>query len=696
MKKLTQKIVILTAVILVITGLFWQTNKAVAELKQTYEKRQSIVIRDRHGEIIQVKQNPSGYYAIYTKRIPKSVENLLLLKEDRYFYYHKGVNPGSVLRAISHWVRGGSNLASSTVTQQLVKILLSQENERTFTNKLIETWYALSLELRLSKEEILIMYVNSIYFGNSVQGIQSASELYFGSTPESLRTEEVASLVSTISDPSKGHPFTNINSVQTNLFLQTARPGNESYKTPGVEDIQDRKERFLEQMSTKTAFELQELGLQCSSSCTLTIDKALTEQLREILERNILHLETKNVHNGAIVVLSNQNELLAMIGSPNPTEERSGYKINMAVRPRPIGSTMKPFIYLKGFEKGLRPYTIVDDREYRYTVGSGFSFYPKNYDYTYHGPVSLHYALTNSLNVPTVKVLEYIGIENFTQFLIKDLAFTPIQDIRNYELGIALGGLEMDLAHLAYYFTLFPRHGNISPLRFVLNGPSLSIPSFQITNTVASRPYIELVTKILSDRQTGIEQFGDKSSLTLLQKNYAVKTGTSREYHDSWTVGYTPDFVLGVWVGNSDNTPMDAVSGQLGAGTIWHESMNALFATPYNKKTPFTFSSLKEFQDGETLEFGLPYDDFEAKKQLLVSSDLILNPHNDDRFLLERNTTIRLEAAEVVTWYIDDVLEGTGKTLEYRPTTSGPKMLRAKGKEKEATIRFFLERSEVE
>ena len=187
----------------------------------------------------------------------------------------------------------------------------------------------------------------------------------------------------------------------------------------------------------------------------------LTEKIRSLGQNIIDELQDKNVRNASVMVLQlPQNEILAEIGSLNPLSQSEGQQINMALKPRPIGSTIKPFIYLKAFEKNLRPYTLVDDREYKYMTATGFPLYPKNFDWEYHGEVTLHYALSNSLNVPAVKVLEYVGPENFFQSLVKDFNFRPIQPYSSYQLGIALGALEMSLYDLAGYFTIFPNNGN--------------------------------------------------------------------------------------------------------------------------------------------------------------------------------------------------------------------------------------------
>ncbi|MCK5122541.1 MAG: transglycosylase domain-containing protein [Candidatus Pacebacteria bacterium] len=677
--KIKRRILLISIILFIpfATRFFLFSFQLKNSLLLVYENNQSIEIRDRNNQIIFTKPNPAGYYTEYSNEVPEKFKELLLKKEDQYFYYHFGINPVSSLRALyKYTIKERGNIASSTITQQLAKILLGNETERNLKNKLTEAIYAVSLETHLSKEEILEMYLNSIYFGNSVQGLNQASRLYFDSQPDLLSDEQTIQLLATISAPSNTNPFTISQKLSFQLEAQLL-------------------EKFNNYLKNETYFELRSLNIDCENNCNLTIDQELTENLREILKRNLLSLSKKDVSNGAIVVIKlPENELLSIIGSPDSTISSYGYQINMAKETRPIGSTVKPFIYLKGFENDLRPYTLVEDKEYKYTIESGFAFYPKNYDYEYRGEVNLHYALTNSLNVPTVKVLEYAGIDNFNKFLLDDLEFSPIQDIENYQLSIALGGLEMDLLALSYYFTIFPNEGNLLPLKIYNNEKDSessedsesesnftyqTSTNFSQNKKIADQKYIQLINKVLSDRKTGIEQFGMKSNLNLLQDNYAVKTGTSREFCDSWTIGYTPDFLVGVWIGNSDNTPMNGISGQSGAGAIWNEAMNLLINSEYNKKTPFNFNLIQEFYKDNNIGYGLVDDDYEKNKNILENNNLILNPHNGDIFLLEEITQIPLRAREEVEWYVDGQFLGVGKEIIFDVESFGDYEIRAVG-----------------
>ena len=681
------------------------------QLVAIYSSQESMILKDRLDREIVILPNQRGYYARYLNEIPPRFKELLIKKEDRYFYYHFGFNPWSLFQTGLGHLGISQRKASSTISQQLVKILLRKELERNFKNKIIESFYALALEIYQSKEEILKMYANSVYFGNHAQGVAQASQLYFGVAPDLLTDGQILQLLATISSPTEDNPAKEINKEiasslsknlglnNQNLIINSIQEGEEDKSSSSPFASAREIEKNIEKNShlSNLAFELGGLASSTQKICQFTIDKELSEKIREIVKRNIEELKFKNAKNGAVIVIKlPENEILTLIGSPDPEYSEEGYKINMLEEPRPIGSTIKPFIYLKAFEKGLRPYTLVDDREYKYITAIGFPLYPKNFDYQYRGEVNLHYALSNSLNVPAVKVLEYVGLDDFYKFLEKDLGFKPIQSLENYQLGIALGSLEMNLTNLAKYFTIFPNNGTLKELKIYSDNISPA------GRKIANSEYIQLVNKILNDRKTGIEQFGMKSELNLFQENYALKTGTSRDFKDSWVVGFTPDFLVGVWIGNADNSSTEGVSGQMGAGNIWSSVMELLLNSEYNKKTPFDFSSITEFKNGENIEYGFGGDNYEKTLNALKEKDVsfILSPHDGDFFILEKGTKIVLEAKENVNpikdgvsngvkWFINGEFLNEGERVIFIPQKPDQYQIKAKGPnntEEEITI----------
>lgn len=653
----------LLVLLLLIIGLWLSAIDA----ERRYKNLISVVVYDRNQTPISIKENSKGHYVHEFISLPPNFEKLLIKKEDKYFLHHPGINPVSTIRAAIQYAKGGKAGGSSTITQQLAKNLLKTESDRTLKNKLTESFYAFGIELFNSKKTIINMYVNTAYFGNQIQGFDTASRAYFDKPLSETTHNEQISLLATLSHPSARNPWEKDN-IDYALFLNERISPDEVFAAPVT-----TKEYSLQKDSY---FELRTSGVYCENTCQTTIDEKISKNIRTILDRHIKSGWSRNIKNGAVVVIDAKNsELLSLVGSRNPNSQLDGDQINMAIEPRPIGSTIKPFIYAKGFTDGLRPYSIVDDREYKYPIATGYSLYPKNYDGLYRGEITLHEALSNSLNVPSVKILEYIGLENFYLLLDESLKFSPIQNYDSYQYGIALGGLEMDLLTLTHYFTVFPQKGSLSPLT-VLKSSDNNFnlpPQSNITQTVDvfDEEYVELVHAIISDRFTGVNQFGVANNLNLSISDYGVKTGTSRDFHDSWVVGYTPDFVVGVWLGNSQNLPLEQVSGQSGAGAVWHDVMEYLLATPYNNGGSIDIKHLERYTIDSNEEWGLRGDIITDHRNLLQEDNLILSLHEGDEFELTNNTIIPLKSRKPVLWSINENELEYAKETTFNPTKAG-------------------------
>lgn len=648
-----------------------------SQLKKTYWNLASEIVYDRHGEPLSYSINEKGYRAEYLERVPKHVRRLLLRKEDRFFYVHPGINPVSTVRAIVKKIKTGRAGASSTLTQQLVKNLLGNENDRTIRNKLHEMFATLSLELFTRKKQILVMYANTVYLGHGNQGMERASWSYFGKPLAELGEPEILAILATLSSPFTQNPRTDTNAAQVEALAERLHVEEQLYAFAEIGENTD----------FGAAFEIGDLHLGCTARCNVSIDKKLTDVIRTMLRGYVELFYDRGVRTGAVVVISvPDNELLAVVGSPDPFSQQDGQAINMAVEPRPIGSTSKPFIYAKGFEAGLRPYTLVNDREYKYPVESGFSIYPKNFDGLYRGKVTLHEALTNSLNVPSVKTLEYVGTNDFYHFIEDDMGIQLLQPGSDYQYGAALGTLEIDPLTLAHMLTIFPNEGVFKPLS-VKEGAYLQTPMGTLSSqrTVIDSSFTQLTTKLLSDRTTGAEQFGTRNNLSLPYEHYAAKTGTSRDFHDSWTIGYTPDFVVVVWLGNAENNALNGVTGHSGAGALWNDVMQYLLNSEYITKTPFSFDQITELEVAGELSYGLPGESWEAHRELIEDSSLITTPHDGDVILFDDTSVIPLVAEEAVTWTIDGVFAGTNTRIEYRPTKTGPVQIQASSFNNERT-----------
>lgn len=645
---------------LVVICSYLLTNPLVA----TYHTLQSSTLYDRHGTPINISLNDQEQYNLYAKNYPDSIVSLLIQKEDRFFYYHPGINPFSIVRTIFSGISTDEFGGSSTLTQQLVKMLLANEQDRSYKNKLIESIYALALEVRFSKREILTMYLNAAAFGNQAQGLATASFVYYNKPVTELSIYEQLSLLGTLNQPSVQNPWSEDH--RTAITHLADRLAVENYASS------DPQTGFT--FNHPAAASLGDIASHvCASQCATTIDAELSESIRSIAQDHVNQTRNRGATDAAVVVLSvPNNELLAVIGSPDPFGQRAGAQINMATEPRPIGSTIKPFIYGSAFELGARPYTLIDDREYKYNIGTGFPLYPKNYDGNYYGTVTLQHALANSLNTPSIKLLEFVTLEQFYTFLEDDLAFESINPLDSYAYGIALGGLEMDLLTLTHYFSLLANQGTLQPMHITIND-IVTPPQHNLSEsrTIFAPQTVELINSILTNRAAGTQQFGLKSTLDVPNKTVAVKTGTSRDFHDSWTVGYTPDYVVGVWVGNTENKPMRELSGAVGAGNLWRRVMELLATTAYDTGATFTYPHTVPIGFDNTTYQTLPQEDTLAIRTMFDNERLILSPHDGDTLLFSTDTAIPLRSADVVDWFIDGTFHTNSSGYTWRPTTAG-------------------------
>jgi len=678
--------VLLISAICVLAAIYVVLSVLNAKLMDIYSSSRSFLVTDRNDNVFFISKNPEGYYAEYSDSVPQDFKNLLMKKEDKYFYWHFGFNFWSILQAVGNKLGLSQRQASSTISQQLAKILLKEENQRNLPNKIKESFYTLALELFNSKEQILSMYANSVYFGNQFQGIKSASRGYFNVAPENLTAGQILQLLATINSPTDYNPASASNIEKSKILAGGLGIKADDFIAP--EECQANIQNYIS--DNQPVLELASyLPDKIDRNLQLTVDGDLMGKVRSIVSSNIDVLKNKKAKNAAVVILSaKDSQILTLIGSPDPNSFSDGYKIDMSVKPRQIGSTIKPFIYLMGFENGMRPYTLIDDREYKYTGPGGYPIYPKNYDFKYHGEMTANYALDNSINVAAVKTLEFVGVENFNRFLTQDLQYNPVQPIGQYEIGIALGNLETDLLDLTHYFSIFPDEGKLNGLKIFTDGIMNKNYFPYQDKDVAPKEYVELINKILSDRKTGVDQFGAASSLNLPADNYALKTGTSHDYTDSWIVGYTPDFLVGVWVGNADDSPTDAVSGQAGAGRIWNDVMQLMLNSKYNTNAQFDLSDVKEYQGKNGVEFGLAGDDFERSENIIKNRDkaFILNPHDGDVFLFAPDAQIALQAKDSADWKINGQDYGSGQKIFFSPKKEGSYEITASSKSQSETV----------
>ncbi len=550
---------------------------------------QAVQILDRNGKLLyEVRPEESGSHQFLAlAEMPRPFIDAVLAIEDRDFYKHGGISFKAIARAAYQNVSEGQIISGgSTISQQLVRNRL-QPRRRSFLYKAWEAFLAMKLDGQLSKDEILESYLNTSYYGHQAYGFAAAAKTYFGKSPHELSVAESALLAGVLQSPSALDPFLHPEAAKKRRALVLAA----MQETQAITD--DQYQHALTEpieLGTDTVsieaphfvFWMQETRPDLftgASRVHTTLDLDLQRQVERIVEQKLKDLADKNVTSSAVVVLdAHKGDVLAMVGSADYFDRENEGAVNVAVSPRQPGSALKPFTYALALERGDTPATTVSDTEAQFLTGDGNPYTPRNYDFGFHGLVRYREALANSYNIAAVKVLQRVGVPVLLGFL-RDAGITSLtQTPEYYGLALTLGDPEVSLIDLATAYAIFPRAGRTLTLRTSPGDPIL--PGHRILSEQSAW----LISDILSDNAARMKEFGPDSSLAF-SFPVAAKTGTTRNSRDNWTVGYTPDVIVGVWVGNADNAPMQGTSGVTGAGPIFHDVM--LAATGLYPPRPF-------------------------------------------------------------------------------------------------------------
>ncbi|MFQ6059004.1 MAG: penicillin-binding protein [Anaerolineae bacterium] len=558
------------------------------------------------------------------EQIPQHLINATIAIEDKNFYENPGFDIEGIARAAWNNLRGLPIQGASSITMQLIRNVIippEERMQRTFQRKFKEL--VLSWELsrrypgRQGKDQILEWYLNTIYYGNLAYGVEAAAEAYFGKHVWDLSLAESAMLAAIPQWPAINplSPDPDIRAqakkrqeiVLDQMYLQGYISAEEAYVAK-QEKLRYASKRFdiiaphfvmyvRQLLEEKYGPELLYRG---GLKVYTTLDLDLQRAAREIARQHIAKLqeENRNVSNAAVVVIDPRTaEILTMLGSIDYFDPDIDGQVNVALAPRQPGSAFKPFTYVTAFAKGYTPATLIMDVRTSFPDDPNPPYAPENYDRRYHGPQLLRSALANSYNIPAVKLLDMVGVQD----VINTAHHMGINTLTReyYGLSLTLGGGEVTLLDMTYAFSVFANGG-------IMRGqpvpPEKRRPGFRELDPVAilriedaegnvlerydhpeSRvifddprlPY--LITNILSDNAARSPAFGANSMLKL-SRPAAVKTGTTTDWRDAWTVGYTPQLVTGVWVGNSDNQPMERTPGSRGAAPIWHDFMELALA----------------------------------------------------------------------------------------------------------------------
>jgi len=617
---------------------------SVEDLRARASQFETTRILDRDGNLLYEINNPGTGKRIYVplEDISPNLVAATLAIEDKDFYTHKGFDPLAILRAFWQNLQSGETVSgASTITQQLARALLLTPEERasqSYMRKVREAILATEIERRYTKNEIIELYLNEIYYGNLSYGIEAAAETYFGKRADELTLGEAAFLAGLPQAPSVYDVYAARdvalvrfqNVILAMLALSDERGCIQVSNSPApvcvdgvaaaaaLQEIQNyafvppvsdmRYPHWVQYIRTELE-KLYDPQTIYRSGFTVhtTLDPTLQDAAQEMITNQVAAIADLHVTGGALVAIRpSTGEILAMVGSPDFYNEENSGQINMAVSPtRQPGSSIKPLTYLAAFEKGWTPATLLWDVRTEFPP-SGLDndpnppYIPDNYSRNFWGPVTVRTALANSLNIPAVRTLYFVGVYDDPDTPQQDGLVGMAQRLGitsltrdDYGLSLTLGGGEVSLLEMTGAYAVIANNG-------------LRVPPFAISRIedftgevvyeyqapageqVLKPQHTFLITSILSDRAARAPVFGYNSILNL-PFPAAVKTGTSNDARDNWTLGFTPDLAVGVWVGNPDYTPMGDTTGVTGAGPAWAQFMT--FAVPYltdGNPTPFT------------------------------------------------------------------------------------------------------------
>lgn len=601
-------------------------------------------ILDRNGNILYEILDPNAGRRTYIplSRISPNLLAATIATEDKNFYTHPGFDLFAIGRAFwQNWQNEGETVSgASTITQQLARLLLFSVEERyeqTYRRKVREALAAAEITRRYSKDEILELYLNEINYGSISYGIQAASETYFNTTADQLTLGQAAFLAGLPQSPSiydivnnRDATLRRMQDVLTLMYQTSLEDGciyvsnsptrvcvdseavltgyteiqNYPFQSPRIEMRYPHWVNYV-RLLLESQYDAQTI-YRSGFTIYTTIDPALQAEAEQLVKRQVEQLVSYQAYNGAMVAIQPATgEILAMVGSADFYNEEIDGQVNMAVSPtRQPGSSIKPFTYLAAFEKGWTPSTLLWDVQSEFPPSGDPNdprppYVPVNYDGRFHGPVTVRSALANSYNIPAVKTMQFVGVYDDPQTQAEDGLVAMMRRMGvnsltrgDYGMALTLGGGEVSLLEMTGAFAVLANNGVRSPtvaITKIMDHQGNLVYEYQPqSQQVVRTEHAYLISSILSDNSARTPAFGAQSVLAL-PFMAAAKTGTTNDFRDNWTVGYTPDLAVGVWVGNADYSPMVNTTGLTGAAPIWADFMQ--FAVPKltnGNPTPFT------------------------------------------------------------------------------------------------------------
>jgi penicillin-binding protein 1C len=616
----------------------------VDDLRQRASQFETTRIFDRNGNMLYEILDPNAGRRTYVTldKISPYLIAATIATEDQNYYSHPGFDWLAIVRAFwQNWQEGETVSGASTITQQVARNLLLEPEERgqrTYLRKVREALLAAEITRRYSKDEILEVYLNENYYGSLAYGVEAAAQTYFGIPASQLSLAQASMLAGLPQAPAVYDIYNNLPASRQRqqqvltLMYEMSREKNCIYVSNNPEricvdadtaikayvelenypfrqaDVQIRYPHWVNYVRSllETKYDPQDI-YRSGFSVYTTLDPGLQESAEKIVRVQVDALEENNAQSGALVAIRpSTGEILAMVGSADFYNEEIDGQVNMAVsQTRQPGSSIKPLTYLAALEKGWTASTLIWDVPSEFPP-SGIPtdpsppYKPVNYDERFHGPVTLRSALANSYNVPAVKTLQAVGIYDDPNTPQSDGLIGTAQRLgitsltrNDYGLSLTLGGGEVSLMELTGAYAVLANSGRLVPpvaITRIVDHKGEVVFDHQTPagNQVIRSEHAYILSSILSDNEARVPMFGSNSVLAL-PFTAAAKTGTTNDFRDNWTLGYTPDVAVGVWVGNPDYTPMWNTTGLTGAAPIWAEFMvEAVQQLTGGNPTPFS------------------------------------------------------------------------------------------------------------
>jgi 1A family penicillin-binding protein len=560
----------------------------------------STKILDRNGKLLYDVYANQNRTPVAITDVPAYLKQATIAIEDKNFYKHQGFDPFGMLRGFLRIFTQGRAEGGSTITQQLVKNVLLT-NDRTVIRKIKEFVLAIQIERKYSKDQILQMYLNEVPYGGTAWGVGAAAEIYFGKKVADLDLVECAILAGLPQSPSTYSPYSSkpkayvtrtkdvVRRMQEDGYITKSQETSVVAALPNVQ-FQERGATFKAPHFVQYVQNILEETYGSASveqgglTVITTLDLDLQESAQVAVTEEIAKVEKQHITNGAAVVINPETgEILSMVGSKNFSATDYDGQVNVTTSLRQPGSSFKPFTYVTAFKKGYSPATLLMDVPTTFPGGIGQPDYiPVNYDAKFVGPIQVRFALANSRNVPAVKMLAMIGIKDVLQ-TATDMGLTTLpptaETLKRVGLSLTLGGGEVRLLDMTDAFSAFVNKGfRVDPVAILkvtdINGKVLEDNRPQKGNKVLSEEQAFLINSILSDNNARKDVFGLNSLLNV--PDVMVKTGTTNDKRDNWTIGGNANAMVGVWVGNNDNSQMlNVASGVSGASPIWRRILSA-------------------------------------------------------------------------------------------------------------------------